>query len=107
MLSLFWEHILAEEVVQRSLQYFRVQWLNSSSGTLEGVLRTLLAGLAVAETKIERASDVIMELEHSDLRSGSPVFLHCVSYVPGQAGALVRHLPADATAGELASIAPP
>lgn len=93
--------------MQRSLQYFRVQWLRSEVGPLEKVLRPLLTGLAVADSQVERAGDVLMELEHSDLRDGAPVFLHCASYAPGRPGALVRHVPKDAVSGELSSVAPP
>ncbi|RZK77314.1 MAG: hypothetical protein EOO85_09145 [Pedobacter sp.] len=63
--------------------------------------------LAVADSRISRAGDIITELEHSDLRDESPVFLHCATYAPGRAGGLVRHVAADATAGELSSILPP
>jgi hypothetical protein len=74
---------------------------------LEGLLRSLFTGLAVSDTRVERAGDVVMELEHSELRAGAPVFIHCASYAPGKAGGLVRHVADDATTGELSSVLPP
>lgn len=93
--------------MQRTLQYFRVQWLQAAAGPLEGLLRTLLDGLSVNETQVNRAGENVMELEHRELRPGAPVFLHCATYAPGKPGGLVRHVSSETQIGELSSTPPP